>query len=187
MERKQMSNRKLIKAAIRKISAPPHVIDSAGDYSWGFFSREDPRMHLQSTGKHRNEYHVWLEKNGNRVFEPDKGDSNTVFSKLYDALKKKEDHVESTWVRFMLDKGWLNFHLDGKNLILKAYPGLNHSFTRTIDLTKHSMEIREGTVDPVKMHIKLDRTEACIILFSDRPENQQIWIEINVELWKGSR
>ena len=40
-------------------------------YSWGWYSREDPRMHLQTVdSKHMNEYKVWLENKGKLRFEP---------------------------------------------------------------------------------------------------------------------
>lgn len=46
-------------------------------YSWGWYSREDPRMHLQAVdSQHRKlGYKVWLENKGKRVVETRAGNS----------------------------------------------------------------------------------------------------------------
>lgn len=44
-------------------------------YDWGWFSREDQRMHLQVVDRlhWKLHYKVWLEREGKKVFEPEPG------------------------------------------------------------------------------------------------------------------
>ena len=37
--------------------------------TWGWYSREDPRMHLQTLDE-THQYKIWLESKGRRVVEP---------------------------------------------------------------------------------------------------------------------
>ncbi len=65
-------NEKLAKKIATRIINSAPVILAEGGFKWGFFFREEPRMHLQTTGEHEGEYHVWLERDGKKVFEPNK-------------------------------------------------------------------------------------------------------------------
>src|SRR5215471_9965240 len=61
--------------------------DVPGGYNWGWYSREDSRMHLQTVDDvHRNLYKVWLEKKGTRTFEP----AGTIPAKV---LKKLQSEI----------------------------------------------------------------------------------------------
>jgi hypothetical protein len=55
-------------------------------YHWGWYSREDQRMHLQTVdSKHSNQYKVWLERDGKRAFEPE----TAIPAKVLKALQKE--------------------------------------------------------------------------------------------------
>jgi hypothetical protein len=60
------------KVATRFIEATPLVVeDVPPKHDWGWASREDPRMHLQSRLPENGEnYKVWLEEKGRRTFIP---------------------------------------------------------------------------------------------------------------------
>jgi len=68
------------------------------------------------------EYKVWLEKQGQRIFEP----AGQIPAKVLNALKKETGeapwHDEHKWVRFMIQKGWLQAFLEGTAIKLVVYP-----------------------------------------------------------------
>jgi hypothetical protein len=108
-------------------------------YSWGWFSREDARMHLQTVDpKNFNLYKVWLEEDGKRVFQPDGAVPSKVLKSLEAEVTKKRLHLEGRWTNFMIEKKWLTLRMSGTLITLVAYPHVPGSrFTRTVDLTEH--------------------------------------------------
>ena len=61
-------------------------------YSWGWFAREDSRMHLQTVDKkNRNRYKVWLE-NGMRTFEP----AESIPAKILKPLEAEVNQAAAT-------------------------------------------------------------------------------------------
>lgn len=47
------------------------ALAGVGGFDWGFYSNEDPRMHVQVLNADAHvDYKVWLERDGARVFEP---------------------------------------------------------------------------------------------------------------------
>src|SRR5207244_1144842 len=102
-------------------------------FNWGWFSREDPRMHLQTVeAKHRNEYKVWLERNGRRVFEPAGDIPSKVLKALEAEVTSGRIRVEAQWVEMMIRYDWLRVHLRGREVTLTVYPQFPGSrFVRT--------------------------------------------------------
>src|SRR5205823_6754388 len=51
---------------------PAILEDVPPGYDWGWYSREDPRMHLQVVDRQHKgfKYKVWLEARGRRIFTP---------------------------------------------------------------------------------------------------------------------
>jgi hypothetical protein len=106
-------------------------------YNWGWYSREDQRMHLQSVdAKHRMlGYKVWLESKGKRVFEPEPGIPSKVLEPLRDILATRERlRVEVKWVAFMLDNHWLSLRVEGMLITITAYPKTHNQFVRSLDI-----------------------------------------------------
>lgn len=115
------------------------VLRNVADHNWGWFSREDQRMHLQTvdqgaiTGPHK--VRVWLENKGKRTFELSEGSpSGPKLKKLRTKVGEDRDQIEDKWIVFMIGNGWLKAKLKGRVVTLTAYPGTHNSFTREIDL-----------------------------------------------------
>lgn len=67
---------------------------------WGWFSREDPRMHLQTVdSKNLNRFKVWLEANGKRAFEAVGKVPAKTLKALETEVKKLRRHIESRWTK----------------------------------------------------------------------------------------
>lgn len=102
---------------------------------WGWFSREDPRMHLQ-TQRGRPELKVWLENKGKRICEA----SSTALAgkdlkKVQAAVEKNRAELEEEWAAFVLQNGWYTATISGSNLVIVLYPGHNQ-YERVVDLKK---------------------------------------------------
>lgn len=111
------------------------VIRNVARHNWGWFSREDPRMHLQTVDEDSlrgpSKIKVWLEFNGKRVFELAEGQiSSPDLKKLRDKVETERENIEDRWANFMYQNGWLKYQLNGSTLTLTAYPGV----------TTHSLE-----------------------------------------------
>jgi hypothetical protein len=107
-------------------------------YSWGWFSREDARMHLRTVdSKNFDRYKVWLENNGKRVLEPVGSFPAKLLKPLQAEVKKLRRHIEGRWVNFMIAQKWLKLHMHGTLITVTAYPQVPGSrFTRTVDLVE---------------------------------------------------
>ena len=122
-------------------------------YDWGSYSREDPRMHLQTVDdKHKRLYKVWLERNGKRAFEPAiskaDGQIDAIPKKILDRLEKavaaKRSHVEARWVSLMIAQQWIRLNVSGSLITLTVYANYPTRFTRTVDLA----QVFPGLYDP---------------------------------------
>jgi hypothetical protein len=129
------------------------IQDLPPGYDWGWYSREEPRMHLQSVDEaHFKLYKVWLEREGKRVFEPAeikiKGKKVTIPRKVADRLKEEveayRDDIEARWVRLMISYQWIRLAVAGTSIVLTMYPNYPTRFSRTLDLSKELL----GLYDP---------------------------------------
>jgi hypothetical protein len=117
------------------------IFQNVGKHDWGFFSREDKRMHLQTVDAKssvgRNKTKVWLEERGKRTFELALGSLDGKQLKALERERKTEqEYLETKWIQLMLSKDWLTAKLTGSTITLTAYPGDHNSFHRKIDLRK---------------------------------------------------
>jgi hypothetical protein len=153
-------------------------------HNWGWYSREDPRMHLQSVdGEHH--YKVWLEEKGKRVFQPDDSIPRKVLRSLQAEVTNQRQFVEDKWVRFMVDQGWLDLHVDLPEITLVAYPKLPGKFARKVDLRAWLTPQQLATLRPEI--ITLNREMAALRLWSDRTEDQVPYdARLSTLLWQGS-
>ena len=112
------------------------VLRNVAGHNWGWFSREDPRMHLQTVDDQTRSGHdsakVWLEKRGKRICQPAAG--KVDLRKLSQEVQAERRNIETRWIAFMIRNGWLRAELDGHTVTLTAYPSSHNSFKRTIDL-----------------------------------------------------
>jgi hypothetical protein len=158
------------------------VRDAPPGIHWGFFSREDARMHLQTTYPEKmGDYKVWLEQRGKRVIIPDSPIPARIIKGLAKALnepggRRNRAVVESAWVRFMIDNEWVKVEIDNKKLTVTAYPQHRPIVRRT--------ELTEGEYRASLGGWKVDRDVQAIVLGLDLPEIQQVQIRLANLIWK---
>jgi hypothetical protein len=146
------------------------VLRNVADHDWGWFSREDPRMHLQTVEdgarKGHNKVHVWLENKGKRTFEGVTGNIPSYdLKKLKTKVDAERDQIEDKWIVFMLKNGWLKAELKGRVVTITAYPDTRNSFTREIDLSQEfpgAYPDNERSWDVIPVYVNLD-PEHCAL------------------------
>lgn len=152
-------------------------------YHWGWFSREDQRMHLQVVDEqHRRlKYKVWLEAKGRRAFEPE----GTIPPKLLKSLKTQVEHwlptIEAKWVNLMIKQGWLRHAVRGPIVTLIAYANTPNRFERVIDLREYLAPEFAARIQP--QDVALNDEFAVVALYATKPETDQPWIQIPPILW----
>ena len=146
------------------------VLRNVADHNWGWFSREDQRMHLQTVEDDAREgpkkVRVWLENKGKRTFEGVTGNiSGAALKKLKTRVGEDRDQIEDKWIVFMIGNGWLTAKLKGRIVTLTAYPGTHNTFTREIDLSREfpgAYPDNEQSWDRVPVYVDIDR-EHCAL------------------------
>jgi hypothetical protein len=161
-------------------------------YSWGWFTREDPRMHLQTVDrKNRNRYKVWLEKNGQRVFEPAGSIPAKILKPLEAEVKELRRHIEGRWTDLMIENDWLKLSMSGRQVTLTAYPAFPGArFIRTFDIADYfparydpSSPIKDKT--PIKPEdLVLNEELAAIEVWPQKVESLRHHIFLPTILWK---
>ncbi len=164
----------------------PMVIleDVPPGYDWGWFSREDPRMHLQVVDKKHWDlgYKVWLERDGRRVFEPEPGMPAKIRKALAAKVGERRGMVEAEWIAHMMEKRWLELHVANPIVTLIAYPRFAHRFARILDL-------REDIGDPETLgsitprDVVFNKKYAVLELFPQRPITRRHHIRLESVLW----
>lgn len=135
-------NNEMLKKVVERFkTAMAVILRNVADHNWGWFSREDQRMHLQTVDegaiKGPRKVRVWLENKGKRTFELSEGSpSGAQLKKLKAKIDAERDQIEVHWVVFMIKNDWLKAQLKGRVVTLTAYPGTHNSFTREIDLSR---------------------------------------------------
>ncbi len=151
--------------------------------NWGWYSREDQRMHLQVVDRKHVKlgYKVWLENKGQRVFEPH-GDIPAKFLRPLKArVTSDRISIEAEWVHFMIKQNWLTYRINGTVMTLVAYPGTPNRFERTIDLAPH-LGIDADKFRPAD--VGLNSEFAVIELWPRQPETRRPFIRLWPILWR---
>jgi hypothetical protein len=118
------------------------AIRNVAGHNWGWFSREDERMHVQTVEpdalKGPKKAKAWLENRGRRVFEPEVmgGLGGSDWKKVKVRVDAEREVLESLWIHFMIQNDWIKADLKGSVVTVTAYPGSHNSFTRTLDLRR---------------------------------------------------
>ena len=135
-------NDKATKVAERFKAAMAVMSRNVAGHNWGWFSREDQRMHIQTVEDDAregpNKAKAWLENRGRRTFERavvGKLDGKD-WKKLEAKVRAERNVLESCWVHFMISNKWLNADLNGSVVTITAYSSKHNNFTRTIDLRR---------------------------------------------------
>ncbi|HMF17726.1 MAG TPA: hypothetical protein VKE98_11000 [Gemmataceae bacterium] len=170
--------------AISPGNAMPVVIRNVPPgYNWGWYSREDARMHVQSVdGEHHHK--AWLEEKGKRVFQPVGSIPRKVLKSLETEIATHRQFIEDKWVRFMMDHEWLQLHVALPSIALVAYPNTPGKFTRKIDLSTWLNPELMKELKP--KNITLNRELAALRLFAERSEEQVPFdVRLSTILWQG--
>lgn len=143
-------------------------------FNWGWFSREDQRMHLQTVdrahvGLH---YKIWLESKGRRVFEPEPGIPAKVLKAVQTTIDTERERIEAEWAAFMIRKGWLQVRFANGIITLNAYPRSPNHFERTLELREliPNEDVAKKVTDK---DVGLNEELACLELFPQRPEGMR--------------
>jgi hypothetical protein len=153
-------------------------------HHWGWFSREDPRMHLQTVDEeHRNLYKVWLERKGTRVFEPADQIPARILKKLEAEVVKRRRHIEGRWAIFMIKHRWLQLHVSLPEATITAYPGTPNKFIRKIDLQQYFSTDAYATIKP--QDIGLNMELGALTVFKHAPEDLRHDFDLAEIIWQG--
>jgi hypothetical protein len=183
-----MATKQRTKAAARTSRSrnvmPIIIRNTPPGYDWGWYSREEPRMHLQSTdGEHV--YKVWLEERGRRVFHP----VGTIPRKVQKALQEEvADHrtfVEDKWVRMMIDKKWIELRFAAPVAVLVVYPNTPNRFVRTVDLSEHFPGAIDRIMQLTATDVRLSVAKASLEVWPQLPEEDRWDIRLSTEIWQG--
>jgi hypothetical protein len=152
-------------------------------FNWGFYSSEEPRMHLQ-TLPGAEPHKIWLETQGRWSIDK----CGKVPTKIFNALKRTLEaepllawRVRAEWVRQMMAKHWLELRVSGHEAMVTAYPRTPHAFERAIDLREHARPAlyANGTKD-----VRLDEETASLMIGSSRPEHSRVLVNLADVLWE---
>ncbi len=162
------------------------IRDKPPTYDWGWFSREDQRMHLQAVDKdHRRlHYKVWLEERGRRVIQPEPGIPPKVWKVLQTEVVKQRGRIEAYWIAFMIKNGWLKVRLKGDLITLFAYPNTPNRFGRTIHLSE-IIPNKEVAVKVTPQDVVLNAEFAMLEIFPKMEEGARIHEPLENVLWQG--
>jgi hypothetical protein len=162
-------------------------------YDWGWFSREDPRMHLQVIDdEHKHlRYKVCLENRGRRTFQPDGTLPARVLKALRTRVDEERERIENLWTLLMVQSKWLAIALDGSLVTVTANPRFPGSrFTRTVDLEEHFPGIYDTSyparpreeIRPEDVFIR--RNPLAIGIWPSRADDEQAHISLPEILWQ---
>jgi hypothetical protein len=152
------------------------IRDVPPGHHWGWFSREDPRMHIQTVDKaHLNRYKVWLEERGHRVFQVEKQLPSDVEARLRAAVKAQRAELDAAWISHLINKQWIALHIAHKMITLRIYPGTAHEFTRQIDLAEH---IPRHADTLTAADIELSQDPVAVVVWPRKPAAQQEHIDL---------
>jgi hypothetical protein len=169
----------------RKGRAMVIVRDVPPTYDWGWYSREDPRMHLQTVDKEHRDlgYKVWLERDGRRVAEPEPGMPAKVWRALQAFIVKRRGMIEAYWISQMMENRWLELQFANPVVTLIAYPRFHHRFVRTLDLRDHIGD-PETLARVTASDVAFNKEYAMLEVFAKREIARRHHIRLESVLWK---
>jgi hypothetical protein len=166
------------------------ILRNVINHDWGFFSKEDQRMHLQtvdlSSLKGPNKAKVWLEECGRRTCESADGKIvGSDLKKLQIKIASERAIIEIKWIHFMISNDWIKAELHGSTIILTAYPDSHNRYKRTIDLKALFPGAYKGVWDINPPKIDFDRTNGLLAVGFERDLDERNHILISDYLFKG--
>jgi len=179
-------------AKFKERNAMAVVLRNVADHNWGWFSREDERMHLQTVDEGArtgpNKAKVWLEDRGKRVCVAAEGKlSGADLKKLQAKVNAERPNIESRWINFMIKNRWLKAELEGSKVKLTAYPASHNKYTREIDLREEFPGAYDGPrswdLDPPK--IDLDEEHAALAVGREAALDDREHIDLTKWIFKN--
>jgi len=178
-------------ADVHEREAMSVVIRAVADHNWGWFSREDERMHVQTVDKGSlvgpNRVKFWLEDRGKRVCALADGKMSGADEKrVQAAVAKDRMNVETQWVHFMIQNDWIRVQLHGSELILTAYPNSHNSYERRLDLRKMYPGAYKGPKnwDDKPPLVDFDREHGMLAVGSQEALDERMHIELSAYLFE---
>lgn len=152
------------------------IKDVPPGHNWGWFSREDPRMHIQTVDKaHMNRYKIWLEERGRRVFQVDKQFPPTIETQLRAEVEARRAEIDAAWISHMINKRWITLAVANGVVMLRVYPGTAHEFTRQIDLHHH---VPRHAANVTTADVELSQDPVAVVVWPHKPPEQQEHIDL---------
>lgn len=140
---------------------------------WSFVESAGPRLHLEWSG---SQHRLWLERRGQRTFEPaapfDPAVLGMLERRLADVATRAD--LECSWAKWMLLHGWLDVEWESEqSLVLHAYPNLPGAFQRRVSLRDLGPEPRPLCPQDVR----LSRESGALVLWGERhfPLSGLLW------------
>lgn len=119
------------------VSGMTTLLRNVASRNWGWYSNEEPRMHIQTLDQKSGKIKVWLENKGERTFELAEGKiSKKELADLQREVARERDYLDTRWVDFLLSQQWLEVTVANGVAKLLIYPGTHNEYTRTLDLKK---------------------------------------------------
>lgn len=162
---------------------PVVLRDVPPGYHWGWYSREEPRMHLQTVDqRHLNHHKVWLERQGKRVFDPVAAIPSKTLKRLEAEVERHRRDIEDRWVNFMIRNQWLQLFLSGASVVVAVYPGTPNKFTRTLDLRQFLRAEEVARLKPED--VRLNPLLPTIEFWPRLPEEDRHDVQLATVLWE---
>lgn len=168
------------------------VLRNVADHNWGWFSREDERMHVQTVDKGSmkgpNKVKFWLEDRGARVCTLAVGNMSGADQKKVQAkVTADREHIEELWIHFMIQNDWLKADLNGSEITLTAYPNSHNRYERTIDLRRLYPGAYKGANnwDDAPPDLDWDREHGMLAVGHQKNLDDRIHIEVGEFLFTG--
>ncbi len=160
------------------------IEDKPPTYNWGWFSREEPRMHLQVVDrKHLYlHYKVWLETDGKRTFEPEAEIPAKILKTLERTVSERRITVEAHWISLMIKLGWLKVQFKEGIITLYAYPNIPNHFERTIELSE-LIPNEEVARKVTPQDLALNEEFAMLEIFARREIAARMHVRLEDILW----
>jgi hypothetical protein len=163
---------------------PTVIRDTPAGYDWGWYSREEPRMHLPSLNE-KHEYKVWLEERGTRIFQPADKIPAKVLKPLQKHVSAHRQFIEDRWVRIMIKQGWLSLHFAAPFAVLSVYPNTPNRFTRTLDLAAEFPGAIEEMCRLKPADVRLSAEKASLEIYPQLPDPDRMDVRLSRIIWEG--
>ncbi len=160
------------------------IRDVPPTYNWGWFAREEPRMHLQVMDKVHGylHYKVWLEDKTRRVIQPAAPVPPKVFKALQSEIAKQRERIETYWIIFMIKNGWLKVRLKHGLITILAYPHTPNHFERTLPLSE-VIPNEEVAREVTPQDVTLNEEYGMLEIFPKKEEAARDHVRLENILW----